>query len=49
MSENILEVIEPGLLTSLQDLGREGFQAFGIPPSGAYGFACVKIRQLACR
>ncbi|MEL6767357.1 MAG: biotin-dependent carboxyltransferase family protein [Pseudomonadota bacterium] len=31
----MLKVIDPGLVTSLQDGGRRGFQRFGVPPSGA--------------
>jgi biotin-dependent carboxylase-like uncharacterized protein len=30
-----LRVIAPGLLTTVQDLGRPGYQHLGIPPSGA--------------
>ncbi len=30
-----LEVIEPGLLTSVQDLGRRGYERFGVPVAGA--------------
>jgi allophanate hydrolase subunit 2 len=29
------EVLEPGILTTIQDLGRFGFSQFGVPPSGA--------------
>jgi antagonist of KipI len=29
-----LVVVEPGLLTTVQDLGRPGYQRLGIPPSG---------------
>jgi urea carboxylase len=29
-----LVVVEPGLLTTVQDLGRPGYQRVGIPPSG---------------
>ena len=29
------EVLEPGVLTTIQDLGRYGFSQFGVPPSGA--------------
>ncbi|CAM3657585.1 allophanate hydrolase [Rouxiella silvae] len=32
---NGFEVLSPGLFTSLQDLGRFGFEACGVPPSGA--------------
>ena len=31
----MIKVIKPGLATSVQDLGREGFYHLGIPPSGA--------------
>ncbi|MDE3088416.1 MAG: KipI antagonist, partial [Chloroflexota bacterium] len=30
-----MEVIAPGLLTTVQDLGRVGYQKFGVPVSGA--------------
>ena len=29
------EVLEPGILTTIQDLGRYGLSQFGVPPSGA--------------
>lgn len=29
------EVLDPGILTTIQDLGRYGFSQFGVPPSGA--------------
>jgi antagonist of KipI len=32
---NTIEVQEPGLLTTVQDLGREGFGPIGVSPSGA--------------
>jgi biotin-dependent carboxylase-like uncharacterized protein len=31
----IFEVLEPGILTTIQDLGRHGFSQFGVPSSGA--------------
>jgi biotin-dependent carboxylase-like uncharacterized protein len=31
----VFEVLEPGILTTIQDLGRYGFSRFGVPPSGA--------------
>jgi len=31
----VFEVIESGILTTIQDLGRYGFSQFGVPPSGA--------------
>lgn len=35
MRKAIFNVIKPGLLTTVQDLGRYGYQQFGISPSGA--------------
>ena len=35
MSQPVLEVVEPGIFTTIQDLGRKGYFANGIPPSGA--------------
>jgi len=31
----VIQVLEPGLLTTVQDLGREGFGPLGVSPSGA--------------
>jgi antagonist of KipI len=35
MSQPSLEIIKPGLFTTVQDLGRPGYQRFGVPVSGA--------------
>lgn len=35
MSHQVIEVLEPGLLTTVQDTGRYGYQRFGVPVSGA--------------
>ncbi len=35
MSVPTLEVLEPGLLTTVQDTGRYGYQRYGVPVSGA--------------
>ena len=32
---SVIEVVAPGLLTTVQDLGREGFGPLGVSPSGA--------------
>ena len=32
---HVLEVIDPGITTTIQDLGRHGFQRYGVPVSGA--------------
>ena len=43
----ILEVIQPGLLTTLQDEGRHGYQQYGVPVSGAMdGYALVVANLL---
>jgi antagonist of KipI len=45
-SIEVFRVIKPGLLTTVQDLGRLGFQRFGVPVSGAmdkYAFACANV------
>src|SRR5262249_39316370 len=31
----MIEVLQPGVLTTIQDSGRNGYQAYGIPRSGA--------------
>lgn len=37
----MLEVKEPGLFTTVQDLGRNGYQAYGMPVAGAMDeYAC---------
>jgi len=38
-----LEVIKPGMLTSVQDLGRWGFQASGVPVAGAMDLPALRI------
>ena len=35
MSAETLEILEPGILTTVQDGGRYGYQRFGVPVSGA--------------
>jgi biotin-dependent carboxylase-like uncharacterized protein len=40
------EVIEPGILTTIQDLGRIGFSQFGIPPSGALDTFSFRVGNL---
>lgn len=41
-----LEVVEPGPLTTVQDLGRYGFGRYGVPPSGALDFFALRIANL---
>lgn len=33
---SVLRVVEPGMLTAVQDLGRLGYGVAGVPPSGAF-------------
>ena len=41
-----LRVISPGLMTTLQDLGRPGFQRLGIPVSGALDTISLRAANL---
>ena len=41
-----IEVLDPGLLTTIQDLGRYGFQRYGIPPAGAVDSYALRIGNL---
>ncbi|TNC25331.1 5-oxoprolinase subunit C family protein [Amycolatopsis alkalitolerans] len=43
---NVLEVLDPGLQTTIQDLGRPGYLADGIPPSGAFDASALKLANL---
>jgi len=40
------EVLEPGILTTIQDLGRYGFSQFGVPPSGATDTFSLRVANL---
>ena len=40
------EVLEPGILTTIQDLGRHGFSQFGVPPSGALDAFSFRVGNL---
>jgi biotin-dependent carboxylase-like uncharacterized protein len=42
----IFEVLEPGILTTIQDLGRYGFSQFGVPPSGALDTFSFRVGNL---
>ena len=41
-----ITVLKPGLLTTLQDGGRTGFQHFGVPVSGAMDFFSHRIANI---
>jgi len=40
------EVLEPGILTTIQDLGRYGYSELGVPPSGALDPFSLKVGNL---
>ena len=42
----ILEMLSPGALTSVQDLGRYGYGRFGVAPSGALDAFALRIGNL---
>jgi antagonist of KipI len=46
MSRQTLEIIEPGLLTTVQDKGRYGYQRFGVPVSGAMDAFALRAANL---
>ncbi|MCM3397476.1 biotin-dependent carboxyltransferase family protein [Oceanobacillus profundus] len=46
MSNTIIEVVKPGLATSVQDLGRTGFQAFGVVVSGAMDSFALQVGNI---
>ena len=41
-----IEVIEPGLLTTVQDTGRYGYQRYGVPVSGALDTLALRVANL---
>ena len=40
------EVLEPGILTMAQDMGRYGFSQYGVPPSGALDIFSLRVGNL---
>lgn len=46
MGEAVFEVLEPGIFTTIQDLGRTGYFASGIPPSGAMDRFALRMGNL---
>lgn len=43
-----IRVIKPGILSSIQDLGRRGFRSAGVPVSGAMDKLSLRIANLLC-
>lgn len=46
MKTAIFQVVKPGLQTMVQDLGREGYQVYGISPSGAMDRVSMQIANI---
>ena len=46
MSGPMLEVVQPGLLTTVQDLGRWGYQKYGVPVCGALDPVSLRIANI---
>jgi antagonist of KipI len=42
----VLEIIQPGLLTTVQDRGRYGYQRYGVPVSGAMDSYALTVANL---
>lgn len=45
-SLDAFEVMEPGVLTTVQDLGRTGYQQYGVPTSGAMDRTALRAANL---
>ncbi len=41
-----MDVLDPGLLTTLQDLGRSGYERYGVPPAGAADPYALRLGNL---
>lgn len=46
MGDATFEIVQPGVFTTVQDLGRKGYLASGIPPSGAMDHFAFKTGNL---
>ena len=46
VSSAVLEVVSPGVLTTVQDQGRTGYQRFGVPVSGALDAYALRVANL---
>ena len=43
---SMMEIVSPGLLTTVQDLGRTGYQRYGIPVCGALDSVSLRIANI---
>ena len=46
MSSDTFEILDPGMLSSVQDLGRRGYQRFGVPQAGALDAPAMRIANI---
>ena len=46
MTQSTIRVANPGLLTTVQDLGRRGFQKYGVPVCGALDAVSMRIANI---
>ena len=46
MSSDTIEILTPGMLTSVQDLGRRGYQRFGVPQAGALDAPAMRLANI---
>lgn len=44
--EAVIEVVRPGLATTIQDLGRPGYRALGVPSGGAVDAPAMRLANL---
>ena len=44
----MIEVVQPGLLTTIQDSGRRGFEAYGVPVSGPFDPFLAALANRLC-
>jgi biotin-dependent carboxylase-like uncharacterized protein len=49
VAEKIFEILQPGVFSTVQDLGRKGYLASGIPPSGSMDRFALKMGNLLLR
>ena len=45
-SVDMFEVVAPGILTTVQDLGRSGYQRYGVPVAGAMDSFAAKVANI---
>ena len=46
MKNNLVEILDPGVLSTIQDLGRFGYQKYGVPVSGAMDQFAYRIGNI---